>query len=71
MYSRTPVIRTLVTRIAKYADRLGPSGKFVENSTKLWNYQLWDQVRQSVTASRTSNKAWSKGLDAGILVYCK
>jgi hypothetical protein len=34
-YSRTPFIRTLVTRIANYADRLDPSGKFVEKSTKL------------------------------------
>jgi hypothetical protein len=35
VYSRTPVIRTLVIRIAHYPDRLGPSGKFVENSAKL------------------------------------
>ena len=34
-YSRTPFIRTLVIRIANYPDRLGPSGKFVDNSTKL------------------------------------
>jgi len=34
-YSRTPLIRTLVIRIANYPDRLGPSGKFVKNSTKL------------------------------------
>ena len=34
-YSRTPLIRTLVIRIANYPDRLGPLGKFVENSTKL------------------------------------
>ena len=34
-YSRTPIIRTLVIRTANYPDRLGPSGKFVENSTKL------------------------------------
>jgi len=33
--SRTPLIRTLVIRIANYPDRLGPSGKFVQNSTKL------------------------------------
>ena len=26
-YSRTPLIRTLVIRIANYPDRLGPSGK--------------------------------------------
>ena len=34
-YNKTPFIRTLVIRIANYSDRLGPSGKFVENSTKL------------------------------------
>jgi hypothetical protein len=34
-YSRTPLIQTLVIRIANYPDRLGPSGKFVENFTKL------------------------------------
>jgi len=34
-YSRPPPIRTLVIRIANYPDLLGPSGKFVENSTKL------------------------------------
>jgi hypothetical protein len=31
----TPIIQTLVIRKANYADRLGPSGNFVENSTKL------------------------------------
>ena len=34
-YIRTPLIRTLVIRMANYPDRLGPSGKFAENSTKL------------------------------------
>jgi len=34
-YSRTPLIRTLVIQIANYPGRLGPWGKFVENSTKL------------------------------------
>jgi len=29
------LIRMLVIRIANYPDRLGPSGKFVENSAKL------------------------------------
>jgi len=33
--SITPLIRTLVIRIANYPNRLGPSGKFVENSTKV------------------------------------
>jgi hypothetical protein len=30
-----PLIRTLVVRIADYLELLGPSCKFVENSTKL------------------------------------
>jgi hypothetical protein len=34
-YSRTPLIRTLVSRTTSYPDRLGPSSKFVENSPKL------------------------------------
>ena len=34
-YSRAPLIRTLVIGIANYPDRLGPSGKFVENFTEL------------------------------------
>ena len=34
-YGRTPLIRTLVIRTANHPDRLGPSDKFVENSTKL------------------------------------
>ena len=29
------------------------------------NHRLSDQVQYSVKASRTSNQAWSKGLDAG------
>jgi hypothetical protein len=34
-YSRTPLIRTLVIRTASYPEWHDPSGKFVENSTKL------------------------------------
>jgi len=33
--SSTPLIRTLVIRIASYPDRLGTSGKSVEHSAKL------------------------------------
>jgi len=33
-YSKTPLIRKLVIRISNHADQLGPSDKFVENSTK-------------------------------------
>jgi len=36
---RTPIIRKLVIRTANYPDRLGPSGKFVENCTYV-KYQL-------------------------------
>jgi hypothetical protein len=39
-YSITPIIRTLVIRIADYPDRLGPSGNFVENSTKLISLEI-------------------------------
>ena len=35
MYSRIPLIRTLVIRIANNVDRLDPSGKFVDNSTRV------------------------------------
>ena len=35
MYSSTPLIRKLVIWIPNYPDRFGPSGKFIENSTKL------------------------------------
>ena len=54
-----------------YPDRLGPSGEFVEKSKKKvpGNYQLSDQIQCSVMASRTSDQACSKGLDAG--TYCK
>ena len=34
-YRRTHLIRRLVIGIANFPDRLGPSGKFVDNSTKL------------------------------------
>jgi len=34
VYSRTPLLRKLDIQIANYSDRLGPSGKSVENSTK-------------------------------------
>ena len=34
IYSRTPLIRTLLIRNADYPDRLGLSGKSVKNSTK-------------------------------------
>jgi len=70
-YSRTTLNRTPVVRIANYADRLVPSGKYVQNSTKItfpWNYQLADQVQYHVMAFRTSAQAWSEGLDAG--TYC-
>jgi len=39
-YSITPLIRTLVIRMANYPDRLGLSSKFVENSTKLTSLEL-------------------------------
>jgi len=39
-YSRTLIIRTLVIRTASYVDRLGHSGKFVTNSTKLTRLEI-------------------------------
>ena len=70
MYSRTPLIRKLVIRIANCPDRLGPSDKFVENSTKLTCFEITGyRIKYSSVASRTSNQVWSKGLDAG--TYCK
>jgi phosphoribosyl-AMP cyclohydrolase len=54
---------------AGYPDRLGFSGKFVEKFAKITCLQTTNQVQYSVMASRTSNQAWSKGLDAG--TYCQ
>ena len=48
-----------------YPDRLGPWGKFVENSAKISCPHIADHVQHSVMASRTSNQAWSKGLGPG------
>jgi hypothetical protein len=39
-YSRTPLIRTLVVRIANHSDRFGPSSKFVKYSTKLTCFEV-------------------------------
>ena len=38
--SRTPLIRTLVIRTVNCPDQLGPSVKFVENSTKLTSLEI-------------------------------
>jgi len=57
---------------AGYPDRLGPSGKFAENSRKVYGLEITGyriKYSISVMASRTANQAWSKGLDAG--TYCK
>jgi hypothetical protein len=43
-HSRTPFTRTLVNRMANYPQRLGPSGKFVENSTKLTCLEITGRV---------------------------
>ena len=50
---------------ADYPDLLGPSGKFVENSTKLTFLEITGYRVKYSTASRTSNQTWPKGLDAG------
>jgi len=36
----TPLIRTPVIRIVNFPNRLGPSGKFVEDSTKLTRLEI-------------------------------
>jgi len=53
-------------QIANYPDRLGPSSKYVENSTKPMSLKLPVIGSSTVQyrASRTSNQALSKGLDA-------
>jgi len=52
---------------------LGLSGKFVDNSTKLTCLEMTGyRIKYSTMlkmASRTSNQAWWKGLEAG--TYCK
>jgi len=58
-YSRTPHILTLFIRIANFPDRLGPSGKFAENSTKLRCLEITGyRIRCIPVASRASNQAW-------------
>jgi len=54
VYKRTPL-----NQDAGYPDRLGPSGKFDENSTQLTCLEiaLTDHVQRSVLASRTSYQA--------------
>jgi hypothetical protein len=48
-YSRTSLIRKLVIRMANYPDRLGLSGKVVENSTKLTCLEITGyQIRYSI-----------------------
>jgi hypothetical protein len=58
-------------RIANYPDQLGPSGKFVDNSTKLTCLEItgYRINYSSVLASRTSNQAPSKGLGAGFFFF--
>ena len=47
--NRTPLIRTLVIRIANYPDRLCNSRKFVENSTKLTSLEVTGyQIKYSI-----------------------
>ena len=73
----TLVTRKLTTNIqynftypdAGYPDRLGLSGKFVENSTKLTCLEITGTVQYCIMASRTSDQTCSKGLDEG--THCK
>jgi hypothetical protein len=52
---------------AGYSDRLGPSGKFVENSSKIYCLEITGYRIKYGTVLwllELSNQAWSKGLDA-------
>jgi len=63
----------LVIWNANYLDRLGASGKFVENSKKqtcLYIIGYAIQYSAMLMASRTSNQVWSKSLDAGTCCKC-
>jgi hypothetical protein len=55
-----------------YPDRLGPSGKSVDNSTKQTCLEISDyRIKHStvLTASKASNQAWSKSLDIGFVLF--
>ena len=58
--------RTLVFRISSYPNRLGFSGKFIENSTKLSHLEI---IRSSSVQCywllELPSQVWSKGLGAG------
>jgi hypothetical protein len=64
-YSITPIIRTLVFRIANYTDRLGPSGNFVENSTKLICFEITSY--RTDTSLNSSSKSVSHFLTVIVL----
>jgi len=70
----TPRIRTSVIRSANYPDRLGPSSKFVENSTKLTCLEITGYRVHTVNSnSRTSNcqcRLYSKKIPI-IRIFCK
>ena len=58
-YSRTPLIRTLVIRVANCPDLLGPSGKFVENSTKLTCHEITSyQIKYSTVLWLLELQIW-------------
>ena len=62
----------MVIRIAIYPNRLGPSGKNVENFTKITCLEIAGYRNKYSTVSwllEISNQAWSKGLDRD--TYCK
>jgi len=60
VYSRTTLIQTLVILIDKYPDRLGPSGKFVENSRNL-NLEITGYRIKYSTASLILEPKISRG----------
>jgi hypothetical protein len=68
---RTLLVRKLVTRIANYSDRFGPSSKFIKNSTKLIYLEITGyRIKYSIVLWLLEfqiRRVW-KGLDAG--TYC-
>jgi hypothetical protein len=55
IHTRTPLIRTLIIRIANFPDQLCPSSKVVENSTKLTCLEIiGDRIKYKYKYSVTS-----------------
>jgi hypothetical protein len=56
----TPIIRKLVIRIINYTDFLGPSGKFVSNSTKSACLQITrNRIKKNILGTAPTFSYWS------------